>query len=95
MLVIKRNRSIPRPFEFKGEGRGDIIEEASVEYQDWAPAIQLLKFENGKIGLRFCYYAKSGRLAPRALWLTEDNIADLRKVIAKQPQIRRLLRQLL
>ena len=93
--MIKRNKSIPRPFEFKGEGRGDIIEEASVDYQDWAPAIQLLKFESGEIGLRFCYYAKSGRLAPRALWLTDDNITDLRKEIAKRPQIRSLLKQLL
>ena len=93
--MIKRNRSLPRPFEFKGEGRGDIIDEASVDYQYWVPAIQILKFESGKIGLRFCYYAKSGKLAPRGLWLTEDNIADLRKEISRRPQIKNLLKQLL
>jgi len=94
--MTERNRDIPRPFSFRGDGRGDIIEEAAVDhYEGWAPAIQVLRFENGEIGLRFCYYVRSGQIANRALWLNEENIADLRREIARRPQVRRLLQQLL
>jgi len=93
--MTARNKTIPRSFSFKDIGKGDIIEEASVDYPTWSSAIQLLRFENGDMWLRFCYYAKSGKLAPRALSLDQDNIADLRKEIAKAPQVKKLLQQLL
>lgn len=95
MKMTARNKAMPRGFSFKGIGKGDIIEEAAVDYGSWSSAIQLLKFENGDLWLRFCYYSGSGKLAPRALSLTEENIADLREEIAKKPQVKSLLQQLL
>jgi len=43
-MTTNRNTKIPRPFKFKGIGKGDIIEEATKEYENWAATIQLLKF---------------------------------------------------
>ena len=93
--MTDRNVEIPRPFGFKKLGKGEIMEEASVEYEDWAPAIQVLEFENGKKGLRFCYYVRSGKLAPRALYIDNDDIDNLREEIKKKPQVRKFLESLL
>ena len=95
ILVTNRNTEIPRPFNFKGLGSGNIIEEATVEYEHWAPAIQVLEFENGKKVMRFCYYVRSGKLAPRALYIDEDDIDNLREEIKKKPQVRNFLQRLL
>lgn len=94
-MVTSRNRKIPRPFKFKGIGQGDIIEEASHEYDEWASAVQVLKFENGDKWLRFCYYTKSGKLAPRALSVNYENIRDLRNDLKQRPEVRKFLQQLL
>ncbi len=93
--MTNRNVDIPRPFKFDKIGRGDIIEEAPVEYENWAPVIQVLEFEDGKKMLRFCYYVKSGQLAPRALSIDEKDIDNLREEIKKKPQVRKFLQQLL
>jgi len=93
--VTDRNVDIPRPFDFKQLGRGEIMEEAVVEYDDWAPAIQVLEFENGRKVLRFCYYVRSGKLAPRALYIDNDDIDNLRDEIKKKPQVRQFLESLL
>lgn len=93
--MVKRNSAVPRPFNFKGIGKGDIIEEAAVDYENWTPAIQVLKFENGDEVLRFCYYAKAGKLAPRALWINDENIENLRRDIKRKPQVKRFLQRLL
>lgn len=93
--MTNRNIEIPRPFKFDKLGKGDIIEEAAVEYEDWAPVIQVLEFEDGKKMLRFCYYVKSAQLAPRALSIDEKDINNLREEIKKKPQVREFLQQLL
>jgi hypothetical protein len=93
--LTKRNLEIPRPFKFEGIGRGDVVEEAAVEYKDWAPALQILKFENGRKVLRFCYYLKDGRLARRALYIDEEDIEELRKEIKKSPHVKKFLKKLL
>ena len=94
-MTTNRNTKIPRPFQFKGIGKGDIIEEAIKEYETWTAAIQLLKFENGDKWLRFCYYTKSGKLAPRALSLDDEDIENLRKDIRRKPQVEKFLQRLL
>jgi len=97
--VTKRNTTIPRPFTFEGIGEGEIVEEAAKEYQNWAPAIQVLRFTEGEEAgtevLRFCYYAKTGQIAPRALWINDEDIDNLREEIKKQPQVRKFLQRLL
>jgi hypothetical protein len=90
-----RNKAIPRPFNFKEIGKGDIVEEAAKDYDTWAPSIQVLKFKNGRIMVRFCYYTKTGKIAPRALSLNEDDISNLRKEIKEKPQVRKFLQRLL
>lgn len=93
--MTKRNTKIPRPFNFKKLGKGEIIEETEVEYKGWAPVIQVLEFENGKKMLRFCYYVRSGELAPRALSIDTDDIDNLREEIKRKPQVRKFLQSLL
>jgi len=95
IYVTNRKTEIPRPFSFKGIGEGDIIEEAAMEYENWAPAIQVLRFTNGTEVLRFCYYAKTGQIAPGALWINDEDIDNLREEIKKQPQVRKFLQRLL
>ena len=95
-MVTKRNTVIPRPFEFEGIGEGEIIEEAAVDdYDDWAPAIQLLRFTNGEEVLRFCYYVKSGQIARRGLWINDENTNDLREKIKSSPRVKEFLQRLL
>ena len=99
-MTTKRNTQVPRPVRFKGIGGGDIIEEAAIdEYDEWAPAFQVMKFTDGERAgeraLRFCYYVKSGQLARRALWIDEKDIEKLKKEIKKNPQIRGFLERLL
>jgi hypothetical protein len=93
--MTKRKTEIPRPFMFKKLGEGNIIEEAVVEYKTWAPAFQLLKFTDGSEMLRFCYYAKSGQIAPRALSLNDEDVDNLREEIKKKPKVRKFLQRLL
>lgn len=93
--MTDRKTEIPRPFTFKGIGKGDIIEEAAVEYENWAPVIQVLRFTDGREVLRFCYYVSSGQIAPRALWINDEDIDNLREEIKKQPQVRKFLQRLL
>ncbi len=95
-MTTKRNTKIPRHFSFEGIGEGEIIEEATVdEYEDWAPAIQLLKFTDGVEALRFCYYVKSGQIARRGLWIDDENADDLREKIKYSPKVKEFLQRLL
>ena len=49
------NRKLPRPFSFPWGG-GQVVEEVSVMRPHWEPTIQLLRYEDGEVSLRFCYY---------------------------------------
>ena len=48
-------RALPRPFNLPW-GSGQIVEEVSVVRPHWEPTIQLLQYDDGSQGLRFCYY---------------------------------------
>lgn len=93
--MTDRNTKIPRPFSFKELGSGEVVEEAAVEYRGWAPSIQVLKFEDGREMLRFCYYVESGQMARRALVIDEGDVDKLREEIRKKPRVREFLEQLL
>lgn len=97
--MTNRNAKIPRHFAFESIGEGDIVEEATVEYENWAPAIQFLRFTEGESAckevLRFCYYVDSGQLANRALWIDDNDVENLKEDIKKRPQVRRFLQRLL
>ena len=93
--MTDRNSEIPRAFNFDKIGKGEIVEEAGVEYDEWAPTIQVLEFENGQEVLRFCYYTQSGKLAPRALYLDKTDIANLREEIKNKPLVKKFIQNLL
>lgn len=95
--MTDRNTKIPRQFKFEGIGKGKVIAEVAVDYDEWANAIQVLRFDDGKEVLRFCYYVEGGQLANRALWLDKKQIEDLRKELKKKEnlRVRKLLQSLL
>ncbi len=92
--MTDRNTDVPRPFSFENIGKGEIIEEAAVEYDPWAPAIQLLKFDDGREMIRFCYYVDTGELAPRALSIDIDDINNLKNEVDKNHRLKLLLQRL-
>lgn len=93
-----RNSNIGKPFKFKGIGNGIVTHEARVDYGNWSSVLQILKFtdENnkGEIDLRFGYCNQTGKLIARPLYLTEGQLADLGKAAAKEPEIKKMLKNL-
>jgi hypothetical protein len=91
-----RNSNVGKPFDFKQNGHGIVTHEARVDYGNWSPVLQLLKFtdENNKdkIDLRFGYCDQTGKLIARPLYLNECQLAELGKEAAKVPEIRKLLK---
>ena len=85
---------VPRPFEMHW-GSGQIIEEARFEGAHTAPAIQLMRFDDGDaagtLTLRFCHFSHDGRFQRSPMMIGEAEIDQLRAAVAKSPQIRTLL----
>ena len=86
-------RRIPRDFNLHW-GRGQIVEEASVEGQYHQPSIQLLEFEDGSLSVRFCYYNQHGRFQRGPLIMEEEDIGRLRDAVSANQRLRALLREL-
>ena len=85
-------RKVPRPFKLSF-GSGMIIEEVSITSKYHEPTIQLLKFDNGKKVIRFCYYNK-GRFNRSPLMIDEKDLAKLGKMIKKEKDISKLISKL-
>ena len=92
-MARQAGRAVPRLFEMHW-GKGHIVEEASDVGRYHEPALQLLEFEDGSLSLRFCYYDHAGRFQRSPLMLGQDEIAGLRRSLAKTPRLRALLRKL-
>lgn len=87
-------RPVPRPFEFHW-GRGQIIEEASFRGQYAEPTIQLLEYEGGSQGIRFCYYSLDGRFQRSPMMLdSEESLEGLRAALKQTPKLRSLVKRL-
>jgi hypothetical protein len=86
-------RPVPRPFAFDWGG-GQIVEEASIETQYTAPAIQLMEYDEGGYTVRFCYYSLDGRFQRSPMMLSKDGIASMRSALKKTPKLRAILRKL-
>ncbi len=86
-------RPVPRPFAFHWGG-GQIVEEAAIETQYTAPAIQLMEYDEGGYTVRFCYYALDGRFQRSPMMLSKDGIASMRAALRKTPKLRAILREL-
>ncbi len=86
-------RAVPRPFALHW-GSGRIVEEATYAGEHHEPSIQLLEFDDGSLEVRFCYYDHAGRFQRSPLIVSNDEIAGLRKALAKTPRLRSLLREM-
>jgi hypothetical protein len=85
---------VPRPFEFHW-GKGQITEEASFTGRYTEPAIQLLEYEGGGQGIRFCYYSLGGRFQRSPTMIdSEDSLEGLRAALKSTPKLRALINKL-
>jgi hypothetical protein len=87
-------RPVPRPFEFHW-GKGQITEEACFTGQYTEPSIQLLEYEGGGEGIRFCYYSLDGRFQRSPMMIDSDETLDgLRAALKQTPKLRSLLKRM-
>jgi hypothetical protein len=90
---VVKTRDVPRPFTMPW-GKGEIIEEATAVGEHHEPAIQLLRYEDGSLSIRFSHYDHSGRFQRSPLMVSSDTIAGLRRSLANTPRLRALLARL-
>lgn len=86
---------MPRAFN-SWWGSGEILEETYLPAPDPVaePCLQLVKFDDGRLGLRFAHY-HGRRWGRDPLVLPEDDVPDLRRALRETPRIHRFLRRLL
>jgi len=90
---MAKSRDIPRPFTMPW-GNGEIIEEATAVGEYHEPAIQLLRYEDGSLSIRFSHYDHRGRFQRSPLMISSGTIAGLRRSLAETPRLRALLMKL-
>lgn len=86
-------RGLPRPFALPW-GSGQVVEEVSVLRPHWEPTIQLLRYDDGSQGLRFCYY-HGPRFGRGPMILDEEALDELGDALRDAPRIGVLLRRML
>lgn len=86
-------RALPRPFTMPW-GKGEIVEEATAVGEWHEPAIQLLRYDDGSLSIRFCHYDRRGRFQRSPLMISGDTIAGLRRSLATAPRLRAMLARL-
>lgn len=92
--MATKGRAVPRPFQFSWGG-GQIEEEASYVGTYTEPAIQLLAYEGGGYGVRFCYYNHDGRFQRSPMMIDGgDTLDGLRAALKKTPKLRAMLKKL-
>ena len=85
-----KRRELPRPFSFHW-GSGQVIEEAWYTGTWHEPALQLLEYEDGSRGIRFCFYDHRGHLQRSPLVVSEEELEGLKQELDKQPALKALL----
>lgn len=89
-----KGRPVPRTFEFQWGG-GLITEEASFTGRYTEPAIQLLEYDGGGQGIRFCYYSLDGRFQRSPMMIdSEETLEGLRAALKSTPKLRSLIKKL-
>src|SRR5688572_28982436 len=90
----RKPRDVPRPFKFEWGG-GQIEEEAAFVGEWTEPAIQLLAYEGGGYGIRFCYYNHDGRFQRSPMMIDGgDTLEGLRQALKQTPKLRAMLKKL-
>jgi hypothetical protein len=90
--MTNKPRPIPRPFEMPW-GKGQIMEEARAVRDHWEPTIQLMEYEDGSAGLRFCFYS-GGRFNRSPLILGDSDLDELARELEGTPRIKAMLQRL-
>ena len=90
---MRKPRPIPRPFEMPW-GKGEIVEEATCTGPYHEPTLQLLRYEDGSLSIRFCHYDHHGRFQRSPLMVNDALIPELRRSLARAPRLKRLLAKL-
>jgi hypothetical protein len=90
---MSKPRDVPRPFTMPW-GKGEIIEEATAVGEYHEPAIQLLRYEDGSLAIRFSHYDHRGRFQRSPLMISSDTIPGLSRSLAATPRLRGLLGKL-
>ena len=91
---MQKPRDVPRPFTMPW-GSGEIIEEATAVGEYHEPAIQLLRYEDGSLSIRFSHYDHRGRFQRSPLMISSGTVAGLRRSLAHAPRLRALLAKLI
>ena len=86
-------RKIPRPFAMPW-GNGEIIEEATAVGEWSEPSIQLLRYEDGSLAVRFCQYDHRGRFRRSPMMVDAKLVRGLGRSLLKTPRLRKLLKSL-
>jgi hypothetical protein len=87
------SRQLPRPFTMPW-GKGEIVEEATAVGEWSEPSIQLLRYDDGTIAIRFCQYDHRGRFRRSPMMVNARLLRGLGKSLAGAPRLRKLLRNL-
>jgi hypothetical protein len=72
-------------------GRGEIVEEATAIGEWSEPSIQLLRYEDGSLAIRFCQYDHRGRFRRSPMMVDAKLIRGLGKSLPRAPRLRKLL----
>src|SRR5687768_18402478 len=91
---MAKPREVPRPFTMPW-GNGEIIEEATAVGEHHEPAIQLLRYEDGSLSIRFSHYDHRGRFQPSPLMISSGTIMGPRRSLAETPRPRAFLGKLI
>jgi len=87
------SRQLPRPFTMPW-GSGEIVEEATAVGEWSEPSIQLLRYDDGSIAVRFCQYDHRGRFRRSPMMVDAKLLRALGRSLANAPRLRKLLRSL-
>ncbi|MEE8421599.1 MAG: hypothetical protein V3S31_02355 [Dehalococcoidia bacterium] len=86
-------RKVPRPFKMHW-GTGEIVEEASFEGEHTAPTIQLMRFDDGSLTIRFCHFNHRGNFQRSPMMLSEQEVGAMREAVSQTPELLRLLQRI-
>lgn len=86
-------REVPRPFKMHW-GSGQIVEEASFEGEHTDPTIQLMRFDDGSLTIRFCHVNHRANFQRSPMMLSEQEVGSVREAVAQTPELKRLLQQI-
>jgi len=88
----RTHANLPRPFAMPW-GKGQITEEVRVDHDHWSPVVQLLEYEDGSRGIRFCTYSGPRFQRNPSLW-NEGDVAAFREELKRAPKLRAMLKGL-